>query len=146
MFNFVLYLPHLWIAFRLVSQVPNDIFDLPLVKFHGAHLVLVTKELRLTELEEVSLEVFRPGVRKFKLTGDRHRRLYLHKGGIESETESGRRNAINFNEIISCFRNAARAASFSSPLESRNLIRIKFFPRPLYGLEPAIINLNREKL
>lgn len=76
----MLYLPHLWIAFRLVSQVPNDIFDLPLMKFHGAHLVLVTIELRLAELEEVSLQVLRLGVCKFKLAGNRHRRLYLYGG------------------------------------------------------------------
>ena len=91
----MLYLPHLWIAFRLMSQVPNDVFYLPLMKFHGAHLILITKELRLAEFEEVSFQVLCLDVRKFKFAGDRHRRLYLHRE--ESETERGRRNVINFN-------------------------------------------------
>lgn len=73
------HLPHLWISFRLMSQVPNDVFYLPLMKFHGAHLILVTKELRLAELEEISFQVLCLDVRKFKFPGDRHRRLYLYK-------------------------------------------------------------------
>lgn len=76
----MLYLPHLWIAFRLMSQVPNNIFYLPFMKFHGAHLILITIEFRLAELEEVSLQVLRLSVCKFEFAGDRHRRLYLHRG------------------------------------------------------------------
>jgi len=77
----MLYLPHLWIAFRLVSQVPNNIFYLPFMKFHGAHLIFVTTKLRLTELEEVSLQVSCLSIRKFKFARNRHRWLYLRKGG-----------------------------------------------------------------
>jgi len=93
----MLYLPHLWIAFRLVSQVPNDIFYLPFMKFHGARLIFVTTKLRLTELEEVSLQVFRLSIRKFKFAGNRHRRLYLQKRGIENEIGRRKRHIINFN-------------------------------------------------
>lgn len=81
-----LYLPHLRVAFRFMSQIPNYILYLPLVKFYRAHFVLVATQLRLTELEEVRLQVFRSGISELELPRDRHRRLHLHIAeGIRKE-------------------------------------------------------------
>lgn len=64
---FMVYLPHLWVTFRLMPQVPNNILYLPLVKLHRTHFVLVATQLRLTEFEEVRLQVLRLGISELEL-------------------------------------------------------------------------------